>query len=146
MASAALSSSIFSPTFTGRYVKMVPASVRCTPSTRMSLMTKGSKASAGTAMAAAHAMRRRRRRVRGRVKGSAGEEAVDVVVEREDREPDEKRESEALTDLHRTFRHRAALHDFGEIIHQVPPVEERDRQEIEHAEAHAHEIGRASCR
>src|SRR5512135_335400 len=124
MASAALSSSIFSPTFTGRYVKIVPASVRCTPSTRMSLTTKGSKASAGTAMAAAHAMTRRRRRMRGRVKGSAGEEAVDVVVEGEDRESHEEREAEALPDLHRTIRHRAALHDFGEIIHQVPAVQQ----------------------
>src|SRR5690348_9652995 len=115
---------------------MVPASVRCTPSTRMSLMTKGSIASAGTAMAAAHAMRRRRRRLRGRVKGSAREEAVDVVVEGEHGEAEKEREAEALADLHHAFRDGAPLHDFGEIIHQVSSIQQRNRQQIEDAEAH----------
>lgn len=48
-ACAAFSSSIRSPTLTSRCQNTVPASVRWTPSTRMSRTTKGVNASAGTA-------------------------------------------------------------------------------------------------
>src|SRR3954471_20638004 len=105
----------------------------------MSLITKGSSASAGTAMAAANAMRRRRRKVRRRVKWSAREEAVDVVVEGEDGEPEKEREPEALADFHRALRHGTSLHDFREIIHQVTSIQQGNRKEVQHAEAHAHE-------
>src|SRR3954468_24550839 len=129
MAAAAFSSSMRSPTFTGRYVKTVPASVRCTPSTRMSRMTKGSKASAGRDAVSAHAIARRRPENRGRFKlDSAREQAIDVVVESEKRECQQQRETESLPDFHRPVGYRAALHDFGKIIHQVPPIEERNRQ------------------
>jgi hypothetical protein len=59
IAAAAFSSSIRSPTLTVMYVNTVPASVRCTPSTRMSRMTKGvmAREARGTRSAA----RRRRR-------------------------------------------------------------------------------------
>ena len=43
-ACATFSSSTRSPTLIGRYEKIVPASVRCTPSTRMSRTVKGSNA------------------------------------------------------------------------------------------------------
>ena len=46
MACEASSSLIVSPTLTGRLVKTVPASVRCIPSTRISLTTNGSIARA----------------------------------------------------------------------------------------------------
>ena len=46
MACEASSLFIVSPTLTGRLVKTVPASVRCIPSIRMSLMTNGSSAKA----------------------------------------------------------------------------------------------------
>ena len=48
-ACATFSSSTRSPTLIGRYEKMVPASVRCTPSTRMSRTVKGSNAAAAAA-------------------------------------------------------------------------------------------------
>src|SRR5476649_1386004 len=76
---------------------------------------------------------------RGRFKGSASEQAIEVVVEREEGEPEEQRHAEALPYFHRPFRHRTSLHDFGEIIHQVTPIQQGNRQEIEHPEAHAHQ-------
>src|SRR5450631_4445369 len=54
---------------------------------------------------------------RGRFKGSASEQAIEVVVEGEEGEPEEQRDAEALANFHRPFRHRTSLHDFGEIIH-----------------------------
>src|SRR6476646_7232194 len=140
MAWAAFSSSMRSPTFTGMYVKTVPASVRCTRWTRMSLMTNESKASAGREAVSAQAAARRRPGNRGRFKrDSAREQAIDVVVEGKERKGQEQREPESLPDLHRPFGNGAALHDFREIIHQVPTIEQRNRQEIQHAQAHAHE-------
>src|SRR5258705_4105231 len=135
-----------SPTFTGRYVNTVRASVRCTPSTRMSLMTKGSMASAGSAAAAAAQARRRRRSIanalgtvtRGRFNGSAREQAVEIVVEGEEGKSEKQSEAESLSDFHRFLGDRRSLHDFGEIIHQVTPIQQGNRQEIQHAEAHAH--------
>jgi hypothetical protein len=49
IAAAAFSSVIVSPTLTGRYENTVPASVRWIPSTRMSLIGKGSNADADVA-------------------------------------------------------------------------------------------------
>src|SRR5438034_5840404 len=99
----------------------------------MSRMTKGSMAAEGSATASAKARRKRRS------KGSAGEEAIDVVVEGEEGESEKKCQAETLSDFHRPFRHRTPSDDFGEIIHQVPTIEERNRQQIENPEAHAHE-------
>src|SRR5258707_6523333 len=103
----------------------------------MSLMTKGSMASAGSAAAAAQARRRRRSianalgtLTRRRFNGSAREQAVEIVVEGEEGEPEKKCQAETLSDFHRLFGHRRSLHDFGEIIHQVNPIQQRNRQEI----------------
>src|SRR5258708_17096861 len=143
---AAFSSSARSPSFTGRYVNTVPASVRWTPSTRMSLMTKGSKASAGRAAANTQARRRRRRGIaeapapintRSRFKRSAGEQSIQVVVEGEEGESQQERHAEALSDFHRPLGHGTSRNDFGEIIHQVPSVQQRYRQNIEHGPGHA---------
>src|SRR4051812_33279413 len=139
MAAAAFSSSILSPTFTVRYVKTVPASVRWTPSTRMSLMVKGSIARTGSALASAHATRRRRPGLRERFKFSAGEESIDVVVEGENGEAQEECQPHALPDLHRSLGDGTPLQDFREIIHEMPAIQQRNGQEIQHAEAHAHE-------
>src|SRR4029079_6605317 len=120
------------------YVNTVPASVRCTPSTRMSRMTKGwmARDARGTRSATA---RRRRWKMRRRLKASAGEQAIQVVVEGEEGEAQEQREPETLPDFHDTFGDRPAHDDFGEIIHQVPPIQQRNGQQVQHAEAHAHE-------
>src|SRR5205809_4029505 len=97
MAAAARSSSTRSPTLSGRYVNTVPASVRCTPSTRMSRIVKGWIARAGSAASRRTARKRR-------FKESAGEQSVEIVIEREEREPEEERQAKALADLHRPFR------------------------------------------
>src|SRR5262245_33635224 len=123
MAAAARSSSIRSPTLTGMYVKTVPASVRCTPSTRMSRMVKGWMARTGSATARTAARKKR-------FKESAGEESIEVVVEREEGEAQQQCESKPLADLHGPLGHRATLHDFGQIIHQVPPVQQGNREQI----------------
>src|SRR6187402_1355187 len=139
MAAAARSSSMRSPTLTGMYVKTVPASVRCTPSTRMSRMVNGWIARTGSATARSQARKKR-------FKDSAGEESVEVVVEREEREPQQQGKTQSLADLHGLFGHGTALHDFGEIIHQVTPIQQGNREEIEHSEAHAHQREEAKPR
>src|SRR5690349_17575397 len=98
----------------------------------MSRTVKGWMARAGSATARMQAKRKRFR-------ASAGEESVYVVVEREEGEPEEKCQAQPLSDFHGLLRNRTALHDLGEIIHQVPPIEERNGQQVEHAQAHAHE-------
>src|SRR5688500_12352230 len=100
----------------------------------MSRMTNGSMASAGRLASSAAAIARRRLTMRGRFKDSAGEQTIEVVVEGEEGEPHQQRETQALSDFHGPFRDRTALHDFGEIIHQVPSIEQRYGQEIEHSE------------
>src|SRR5260221_6172061 len=99
-----------SPTFTARYVTTVPASVRCTPSTRMSLTTNGSMASAGSAAARTqvNAMRRSFAKAlepvtRERIKGSAREQAVEVVVEGEENKARKKAEAQPVTHIQRFF-------------------------------------------
>src|SRR5688500_20339983 len=98
----------------------------------MSRMVKGWMARTGSATASHQARKKR-------FKESAGEESVQVVVEREEGESEQERQAQPLPDLHRLLGHRASLHDFGEIIHQVTPIQQRYRKEIEHSEAHAHE-------
>src|SRR5687767_9175910 len=105
----------------------------------MSRMTNGWIASAGKLATSAAAIARRRLTMRERFKDSAGEQTIEVVVEGEEGKSHEQRETQALPDLHGPFGDGTAFHDFGEIIHQVPSIEQRYGQEIEHAEAHAHE-------
>src|SRR5438128_786311 len=104
----------------------------------MSRTTNDWIAKAGNAMASAVA-RTRRSQGKLRIEDSAREQAVDVVVEREEGQAEKQREPETLSDLHGPFRDGTSLHNFGEIIHQVPPIQQGNRQQVEHAEAHAHE-------
>src|SRR5258706_8233706 len=115
-----------SPTLSGRYVNTVPASVRCTPSTRMSRMTNGWMASDGKEAASASRKARRENKLRACFKISAGEQSIEGVVEGEEGEAEEHREAETLAHLHHALRDRAALHDFGEILHQGPSIEDRN--------------------
>ena len=66
-------------------------------------------------------------------------EAVQVVVEGEHHHDQQQREADALAELHRALGDRAALDDFDRVIHQVPAVEQRNRQQVEHAQADADE-------
>src|SRR5262245_55896497 len=102
------------------------------PSTRMSLMTKGSKACAGVAwrvMSSAAA--------RSQCMKSAADQAVDVVVESKSHQREQQRHTDVLTDLDGPVRNRATFENLEHIVHQVPAIQQRDRQQIEHAEADA---------
>ena len=46
-------------------------------------------------------------------------------------------EPDPLPELHGAIGHRAPLNDFEQIIHQVPTVQQRNRQQIQHAQADA---------
>src|ERR1700682_4747856 len=105
----------------------------------MSRMVKGSIARAGSATASVQKRSMRANNSGKRIKGSAGEQSIDVVVEREERESEQECQAESLSDLHGPLGDGTSLRDFGEIIHQVPSVQQGNRQQVEHAEADAHE-------
>src|SRR2546421_4136046 len=117
---------------------MVPGSVRCRPSTRMSRTVKGLNDCAETWTLAASRHTAKTAAIPLRII-STGEYSVYVVVEREGHHHQQQREPHALAELHRALGHRLALDDFDRIIHQVPAIEQRDRQQIQHAEADADE-------
>src|SRR6266550_6223760 len=132
---------------------MVPASVRCTPSTRMSRTVNGSNAKAPAACMAAHSAISSARTTRSRGGAMAcmvlerlvrcglrpSEQAGDVIEQGKGHEHCEHGHADALTDFERAIGYRAALENFGEIIQQMPTVQERHRQQVEHAEADADE-------
>src|SRR4029453_3786635 len=110
---------------------MVPASVRCTPSTRMSRTVNGSKAhdvaahSAATSAGAARRRRGGRRRMLWERPGERGrsEQGGNVIEQCEGHENRQHGHTDALADLESAVRDRAALEYFGEIIQQMPAVQ-----------------------
>src|SRR5438105_7571918 len=120
---------------------MVPASMRWMPSMRMSRMVKGSNAWADRASSIAN------RAARNAARNSlvierrllSRELAVDVVVERKDHQEQEHGEAESLAQLHHALRYGAALHNLDDVVQQVPPVQQRNGQQIQHAQADADE-------
>src|SRR4051794_4205458 len=114
---------------------MVPASVRCTPSTRMSRTVNGSNAHAGTAHAQAHTAASSagtaRRRSLGRTlifvvrrgERSRSEQAGNVIEQCEGHENGQHGHTNSLADLESAVRNRAALEYFGEIIQQMPAIQ-----------------------
>src|SRR5213082_3097880 len=110
---------------------MVPASVRCTPSTRMSRTTKGSAAwamdglnvpmttakSATSACCAFGCRRRARKRAR------RSEQAGNVIEEGQGHQHGEHRHADALPDLERAVGHGAAFDYLRKIIQQMPTVQ-----------------------
>src|SRR5438046_8589947 len=65
----------------------------------------------------------------------AGEKTVQVVVEREGHHHQQQRQANALPELHRALGDRPALDDLDRVVQEVAAVEQRDRQQVEHAEA-----------
>ena len=87
-----------------------------------------------------------RPRERTRALRLARQQPVDVVIDGEDHQAQQQRHADPLPHLHCAIRQRAALQHFGEIIQQVPPIEDRDGQQIEHAEADGNECDEAHVR
>src|SRR5262249_32463383 len=112
--------------------------MRWMPSMRMSRITKGSNAWAARMIsivdsAATNAARSNNLVIERRL--LSRELAVDVVVEREDHQEQEHGEAESLAQLHRALRYGAPLEQFDEIVQQVSAVQQRYRQQVQHAEA-----------
>src|SRR6476469_7133161 len=96
---------------------MVPGSVRCTPSTRMSRTTNGSTAHAAhdsadaTRLATSADTATRARLIRGR-----SEQAGNIIEECKGHQDSEHRHAYALTDLECSVGYGTAFDKFGEII------------------------------
>ena len=127
-AAATFSSSIVSPTLIGRYEKTVPASVRCTPSTRMSLTTKGAMASARFAPSASASASSAAPARRADSANVALEQSGEVIEKRQRHQHRQHGHADALTDLEGTVGDGTTLDDLGEIIQQMPTVQQRHRQ------------------
>src|SRR5258706_2623858 len=129
---------------------MVPGSVRCRPSTRMSRTVNGLKDGAEADCAEAWTLAASRHTAKTAAIPlriiSAGEYSVQIVVERKGHHDQQQREAHALPELHRALGYGLALDDFDRIIHQVPAVEQRDRQQVQHAEADADEREKSQVR
>src|SRR3954471_17803834 len=135
----------------------MPGSVRCNPSTRMSLMTNGLKPLCGAcasgigiegwegcgacAAAAAAASRHAASTARAIPERSisAAQETIEVVVEGESHHDQQQRKTHALPELHRALGHGPAFYKFDRIVHEMPAIEQRDRQQVEHAQTDADE-------
>src|SRR5206468_5953624 len=70
---------------------------------------------------------------------SAGQQAIEVVVESEGHHDQKQRKTDTLPELHRALGNRPAFDDLDRIVHQVPAVEQRNRQQVQHAKADADE-------
>src|SRR6267378_4534882 len=104
------------------------------PSTRISRTTNGWNAHAGAASTSGKSAARSAFFTGGSL---TREQAVEVVVDGERHQKEEKREAQTLAQLHRSLRNRAALENLDHIIQQVSPIQSRNRKEVEHAQADA---------
>src|SRR5512141_654836 len=107
---------------------MVPASVRWMPSTRMSLTTNGSRASAEVANKPATRAGTSFSRIEFFSAEYSGQQAEQIVVQRQRHQRGQKKHARLLTQLQGTVRERAALDNLDRIIQQVSSIQSRDRQ------------------
>src|SRR3954470_2752165 len=155
IAAEPLSSVYWSPTRNGSEPNTVPGSTRCRPSTRMSRTVKGSTAQAFAASArpaTAETVRTRKRlkcffidsgeRAGGEDRRRQStvvlsEEPGDVVEQGDRHHHQQHRHATALQALHPRVGDAPARDGLPKIIHQVPTVQDGQRQQVQHAEAHA---------
>src|SRR4051812_13410460 len=147
MAAEPLSSLYWSPTRNGSEAKTVPGSTRCRPSTRMSRTVNGSTAQelAAKARAATAATVRTRKRLivsfieiemaPGGPRGATAyvvlaKEPGDVVEEGDGHHRNQHCDATALQALHPGVGDAPAGGGFPKIIHQVPTVQDRQRQQV----------------
>src|SRR5205085_2496366 len=157
IAAEPLSSVYWSPTRKGSDPNTVPGSTRCRPSTRMSRTVKGSTAQefAANARAATAETVRTRKRLRcffidsgkapAELAGPRRRQSTVVlpkkpgdVVEQGDRHHHQQhRHATALQALHPGLGDAPARDGLPKIIHQVPTVQDGQREQVQHAETHA---------
>src|SRR5262245_10011338 len=101
----------------------------------MSLMVNGWNACAPAGAAAASRSAASTAATQWRISNRS--RANQVVVEGQNHYCQQQREADALAELHRALGNRSALENFDQIVHQVSAVEQRNRQQVEHAEADA---------
>src|SRR5688500_10671878 len=111
--------------------------MRCSPSMRMSPTVNSPPAvcakTAGTAKRAGNAASSFRR-----IGDGSTEQTREVVVEGEAHQYQEQHQADLLADGLRTLGQRAALGEFRELEDDLPAVEDRNREQIQHEQAHAH--------
>src|SRR5512143_747104 len=105
----------------------------------MSLTTNGSKAWTGTGAspvksAATSARSAPMRRARPR-----SEQPGEVIEKCQRHQHRQHRHADALADLEGAIGNGTALQQFGEIIQQMPPIQKRNGEQVEHTEADADE-------
>src|SRR3569832_108402 len=159
IAAEPFSSLYWSPMRNGSDAKMVPGSTRCRPSTRLSFTVNGSTAHAfaAKAMAARADTVRTRKRLMcffmnsgfgprrfvathfSALQGLLSKEACDVVEQRDRHHEQQHRDPATLQALHPRFGDAPPRDGLPKIIHQVPSIQDRERQQVQHAEAHRNE-------
>src|SRR5262245_5498858 len=112
--------------------------MRCSPSMRIS-PTVNSLVSiwawaAGTASTAGMAAQMVRRII-----DNSAEQPRKIVVERKAHQHEQQHDADLLADRLCPLRQRTALRELGELIDDLPAVEDRDRQQVQHEKAHAHD-------
>ena len=82
-----------------------------------------------------------RRDVRAPADGKRGvqNKSGNVIEKRQRHQHGQHRHADALADLERAVGDGTALDNLGEIIQQMSPIQQRNRQQVEHAEADADE-------
>src|SRR4051812_23408100 len=108
----------------------------------MSLTVKGWNdwACATATMASVHAATTAARRLRIiNCEPSTGNQAIQIVIESEGHHYKQQRKTHALSEFHETLGHWPPLGNLDRIVHQVSAIEQRNRQQIQHAETDADE-------
>src|SRR3569832_131786 len=158
IAAEPFSSLYWSPMRKGSDAKMVPGSTRCRPSTRMSLTENGETAHAFAAKASAataETVRTRKRLMcffmnQGWARTASwampfsallglSKQARDVVEQLDRHHEQQHRDPATLQALHPGLGDAPARDGLPKIIHQVPPIQDRERQQVQHTEAHGNE-------
>src|SRR3990167_7160093 len=126
----------------GSEANTVPGSTRWSPSTRMSRTVKGSAAQAGKAASSAVATAERVRPRRpvliflmGEVRSAS--QAGHIIEQGDGHEGQKYRDTSALQALHPDVGNAASSHTLPKIIHQVPSVQDGQRQQVEHPQTDA---------
>src|SRR5690606_16606392 len=142
IAEVPLSSLYWSPMRNGSDANTVPGSTRCRPSTRMSLSVNGSTAQAGKEASRLAAMevsvrpRSPRRMVFMDQKWSA-RQSGHIVEQGHSHHRHQDGHAPTLEAFEPDVRYRSPRDTFPKIIHQVPPIEDGQGQQVQHTQADA---------
>src|SRR5437867_1573634 len=73
----------------------------------------------------------------GMVRRRCSEQTGKVIEKRQRHQYRKHGHADSLADLEGAVGNGTALDEFGEIIQQMPPIQQRNRQQVEHAETDA---------